>query len=230
MFVSIIVPTYNEAKNLPEFIKTIDTVMQKAKLPYECVVVDDDSPDGTYQIATDLSNKFNVRAFLRKERGLSSAMLFGLQQAHGQIIGCIDADFQHNPEIIPELVRAIEKEEYLMSIGSRLVPGGGIRDWSLHRRLVSWGARAMVRPLTFVKDTMSGFFFIKPEVIQNVQLKTIGYKLCLEIIVKGKHNRRIKEVPYVFTHRKLGSSKMNFSTHLQYLRHIILLYLYKLTN
>ncbi|MEM4239793.1 MAG: polyprenol monophosphomannose synthase [Candidatus Woesearchaeota archaeon] len=229
MLVSIVIPTYKEAKNVPILIRRIDSAMHKAKMPYECIVVDDNSPDGTYEIAQSLSKKYNVKAFLRtKERGLSSAMLYGYNQSKGNIVGWIDADLQHKPELIPDLVRAIRDEGYLMSVGSRLIEGGGVKGWALHRRLVSWGARLLAVPLTSVKDTMSGFFFIRREVIEGVKLRTIGYKLGLEIMVKGKHQGKIKEIPYIFLHRSLGQSKMTWKTNVAYLKHIAFLYGYKI--
>ncbi len=227
--VSIVIPTYKEAKNVPILVRRIDAAMRKAKMPYECIVVDDNSPDGTYEIAKKLSKKYHVRAFLRtKERGLSSAMLYGYNKSKGDIIGWIDADLQHKPELIPDLVRAIRDEGYLMSVGSRLTKGGGVQGWAVHRRIISWGARLLVVPLTSVRDTMSGFFFIKREVIEGVKLRTIGYKLGLEIMVKGKHNGKIKEIPYIFLHRSLGQSKMTWKTNADYLKHVIFLYGYKI--
>ncbi len=227
--VSIVIPTYKEAKNVPILVRRIDAAMHKAKMAYECIVVDDNSPDGTYEIAKGLAKKYNVRAFLRtKERGLSSAMLYGYKKSKGSIVGWIDADLQHKPELIPELVKAITDEGYLMSVGSRLTQGGGVKGWALHRRLISWTARLIAVPLTSVKDTMSGFFFIRREVIEGVKLRTIGYKLGLEIMVKGKHQRKIKEVPYVFLHRSMGQSKMTWKTNIEYLKHVAFLYGYKI--
>jgi dolichol-phosphate mannosyltransferase len=229
--VSVVIPTYNESKNLPLLIPRIANAMQKAKMPYECIVVDDNSPDRTYSIAKKLAKKYNVRTFLRpNERGLSSAMLYGFNQAKGDIVGWIDADLQHSPELIPDLVRAITDEGYLAAVGSRLVRGGGVKGWALHRRFASWIARLMAVPLTPVKDTMSGFMFIRPEVIKGVKLRTIGYKLCLEVMVRGKHNNRIKEVPYVFIHRALNKSKMTWKTNADYLRQIAFLYAYKISR
>lgn len=229
MLVSVITPTYKEAKNIPVLARRIHNAMTKAGMAYELIVVDDNSPDSTYEIAKELGNKYNVLAFLRtKERGLSSAMYYGFTKAKGEVVGWIDADLQHRPELIPDLVKAIRDEGYFMAIGSRLTKGGGVEGWEWYRRIVSWGARMLILPLTRVKDTMSGFFFIRPEVIQGVKLNLIGYKLGLEIMVKGKHQGKIKEVPYVFLHRSVGESKMNWKTYLDYVHHILKLYAYKI--
>ncbi|MEM4254082.1 MAG: polyprenol monophosphomannose synthase [Candidatus Woesearchaeota archaeon] len=227
--VSIVIPTYNESRNLPLLIPRIDKAMQKARMHYECIVVDDNSSDGTYEIAKKLSKKYNVRVFLRtNERGLSSAMLHGFNHSKGDVVGWIDADLQHSPELIPDLVRAITDDGYLVAVGSRLVKGGGVKGWALHRRFISWVARLLAKPLTNVRDTMSGFLFIKPEVLKGVKVRTIGYKLGLEVMVRGKHNNKIKEVPYVFVHRAFDKSKMTWKTNLDYLRQIAFLYAYKI--
>jgi dolichol-phosphate mannosyltransferase len=228
LLVSVIAPTYNESKNIPVLVRRIDRAMHKNRMNYEIIVVDDNSPDNTYGIAKNLAKKYPVRAFLRtKERGLSSAMYYGYKKARGNIVGWIDADLQHKPELIPDLVKAIRDEGYLMAIGSRLTKGGGVEGWSAYRRLVSLVGRILALPLTRVKDTQSGFFFIKPEVIEGVKLRTIGYKLGLEVMVKGKHEKKIKEVPYVFLHRSVGKSKMNVKTYVDYVKHVITLYAYK---
>lgn len=227
--VSIIIPTYNEASCLPELLRRIDDAMKRAGLSYECVVVDDDSPDGTFRAAEALAALYPLRVHRRtEERCLSSAMLYGLKRARGTVIGCIDSDLQHPPELIPLLVSSITEEGCRMAIGSRLVEGGKVEDWAWYRRLVSWCGRILALPLTRVKDTMSGFFFISPEVIDGVSLNTIGYKLGLEIIVKGNHGKNIKEVPYTFQHRHLGASKMSWKTHNAYLWQLMLLYAYKI--
>ena len=229
MDVSIIIPTYNEAGCLAELFRRIDDVMKRASLSYECVVVDDNSPDGTFQAAEALAALYPLRVYRRTgEHCLSSAMLYGLKRAGGAVIGCIDSDLQHPPELIPPLVSSITEEGYGMSIGSRLVEGGKVEDWAWYRRLISWCGRMLALPLTRVKDTMSGFFFISPKVIDGVSLNTIGYKLGLEIIVKGNHDKNIKEVPYTFQHRHLGASKMSWKTHNAYLWQLMRLYAYKI--
>lgn len=225
---SVIVPTYNEAHNLPTLVQRIDRAMRQERLNYECIVVDDNSPDGTYRTARELAADFPVRAYLRtKERGLSSAMLYGFQQASGEVVGWIDADLQHPPEIIPRLVATIVKDGYAMAVASRIVSGGRVKDWPWHRQFTSLCGRILVLPLTQVRDTMSGFFFIRPQIIEGLELIAIGYKLGLEIMVKGKHRGRIKEIPYTFCHRSVGESKMTWRTHVAYLYQVLLLYGYK---
>ncbi len=222
--ISVIAPTYNEAKNLPELARRIDNALKE--YPYEFVVVDDNSPDGTGEVAERLSNQYPIRVLHREGKsGLSSAVTAGFAIAKGEVFGVIDADLSHPPEKIPELLKAMEESDFV--IGSRLIKGGKVEEWPFHRRLISWGARQLARPLTPVKDIMSGFFFIKKEVVNGIKLKPLGYKICLEILVKGKYNK-VKEVPFVFMNRSVGESKLNMKTNLEYVLQLADLYQYKI--
>ncbi len=226
MKISITIPTFNESKNIEELIKRIDTTMRKNKLEYECIVVDDNSPDKTYKKAIELSKEYPIKTIVREEKGLASAILRGFNESTGDIIGVMDSDLQHPPEIIPELVKPIIENKVELTIGSRLVKGGVVEDWPLHRKLISKIARVIVIPLTEVKDSMSGLFFLRKEVIEGVELETMGYKLGLEIFVKGNYERML-EVPFTFKDRSVGSSKLNAKIHLEYLKQIFKLYLRK---
>ncbi|RME77245.1 MAG: polyprenol monophosphomannose synthase, partial [Planctomycetota bacterium] len=223
--ISIVIPTYKEKANLPVLVERIYKALVPLSTAFEMIVVDDNSPDGTFQIAQELAKQYPLRPFIRKEeKGLSSAMWFGFQKALGDIVGFIDADLQHPPEVIPQLVQPILEGKAMMTVGSRLVEGGGVEDWPWYRRWVSSAGRLLARPLTPVRDTMSGFFFLKKEVVQNVPLKIIGYKLGLEIMVKGNHQDQILEIPYIFQNRNQGDSKIGFSTYMAYLYQLFLLY------
>jgi dolichol-phosphate mannosyltransferase len=222
--ISIIVPTFNESKNLPLLVERIAKALGKER--YELIVVDDNSPDGTFGIAEALARKYPVRAILRKtERGLSSAVLRGFNEAKGEIIGVIDADLQHPPEKIPKLIAEIRRGTDI-AIGSRLVKGGGVELWPWYRKTVSLGARLIALPLTKVRDTMSGFFFMRREVIRGIRLNPIGYKILLEVLVKGRY-KRVKEVPYIFMNRSLGTSKLSTRVYMHYLQHLARLYGHK---
>jgi len=122
--ISVIIPTYNEAKNIVPLIKAISQALHT--YDFEIVVVDDDSPDGTADLARSTQKSYPVRVIHRKkDKGLSSAILRGFHEAKGDIVGVIDADFQHPPEILPKLIDAIQKDGYELAVGSRLVKGGG---------------------------------------------------------------------------------------------------------
>ena len=128
----------------------------------------------------------------------------------------MDADLSHPPEIIPELIKPIKENKADLIIGSRNIKGGSVEVWPLRRKLVSKVATLMAKPLTDAKDPMSGLFFLKKEVIKDIKFKSKGYKLCLEILVKGKYNK-ILETPYVFRNRKIGKSKLNIKEYIKYL-------------
>jgi len=222
--ISVVVPTFNEGKNIPILVERIAKALKKER--YEIIVVDDNSPDGTYRIALSLKKKYPVKAILRKiEKGLSSAVLRGFEEAKGEILGVIDADLQHPPEKIPELIAEVRRGAELV-IGSRLVKGGGVELWPWYRKAVSLGARVIALPLTRVKDTMSGFFFMKRKVIEGVRLNPIGYKILLEILVKGRY-KIVREIPYIFMNRSFGTSKLSTRVYIHYLRHLARLYRYK---
>ncbi len=134
----------------------------------------------------------------------------------------MDADLQHPPETLPALLQEIEKEADLV-IGSRYLKEGGIRGWSLQRRIVSQGAillaKVVVRSARQVRDPLSGFFLLKRHVISRAKLEPTGYKILLEILVKGNY-QRVVEVPYWFVERTRGESKLNLKQLLAYLRHL----------
>jgi dolichol-phosphate mannosyltransferase len=224
--ISIVSPTYNESENIRLLIERISQVMSGRK--YEIIVVDDNSSDGTVEIVKELSKKYPVKVLVRNGKlGLASAILTGFEHAKGNIIGVIDADLQHPPEYLLEFVKTIEKGGYDIVLGSRYTDGGGIDGWTRKRLLTSKVAILLAKPLVKgVKDPMSGFFFLKRSVIEGVRLNPTGYKLGLEILVKGRY-RRLREIPYTFKQRRNGSSKLNKSEILSYLRLLKGLYMHK---
>ena len=223
MEASVVVPTYNERENLKEIVERL-----AAAADVEVVVVDDASPDGTGDLAEELSSIYNIKVVRRAGKlGLSSAILDGFNAASSDIVGVIDADLQHPPELIPKLIEPLKKGEAQVSFGSRKVAGGGVENWPAWRKVVSWGAALLARPLTSVKDSMSGFFFVKKDVIEGVKLDTIGFKLGLEVLVKGKYDKAV-EVPYMFKSRQRGQSKLGGGEFMNYLAHLLKLYRYRM--
>lgn len=224
--ISIVIPTYNEAENIERLIPQIFLLLKDSGIEGEVIVVDDNSPDGTAAIARDLSRKYPVRVLQRPAKlGLSSAVLDGFRHARGDILGVMDADLSHDVTKLPHMVYSLK--DYDLVIGSRYVSGGGTRDWSKKRRLISKGATWLARPLTKVKDPMSGFFVLKRSVIEGVELSPRGYKIGLEILTKGR-DARIKEIPYIFRDRKNGQSKMNRKEVLNYIFHLGKLYRHRI--
>jgi dolichol-phosphate mannosyltransferase len=225
MKISVIVPTYNEAENIKKLIPKIDSVLKC--YDYEIVVVDDNSPDGTAKVAEKLAEQYPVRVLKRNNKlGLASAILYGFMNANGDVLGVIDADLQHPPELLNEMAKKI-KDGYDIVIASRYVKCGGIEGWSFHRLLISKVAILLAKPLTSVKDPMSGCFLLRRKVIEGVNFNPTGYKLLLEILVKGNY-KRVAEVPYVFRNRAYGQSKLGPSEILRYIRLILHLYNYKI--
>lgn len=228
--VSIIIPTYNEMGNITELVRGVFSVLEKSRIKGEVVIVDDNSPDGTGKIADQLAKKYLIQVIHRKGKlGLGSAFIEGVKKCQGKIIGLMDADLSHPPEVIPKLVLPIKKNEADFVIASRYVKGGGVEVWPLHRRIISSAARGIARPLTSVKDPVSGFFFLRKEVIEKVNLKHKGYKIGLEILVKGKYNS-VKEIPYVFRNRWVGKSKFDIKEFMNYIKNVAGLILYKLRH
>lgn len=225
--ISIIIPTYNEKENIKKLILNTNNVLKKNKIKGEIIIVDDNSPDGTGKIADDLSKKYPVVVIHRKgKQGLASAVIAGFERAKGDILGVMDADFSHPPEKIPELVRPIKSGKADFTIGSKYTEHGKVIGWPVNRLIVSKGATMLSRHLTDVKDPMSGFFFLKKKVIDNVYLNARGYKICLEIIVKGNY-RKIKEIPITFRDRQKGKSKLNKKEFVDYLYNLLNLSIYK---
>lgn len=223
--ISIIIPTFNEKGNLQELFRRIDNSLDCA---YECILVDDNSADGTREFAEELSKKYPIRVIYRKsERGLASAVVEGFKHASGNIFVVMDADLQHSPEKIPELIKELEKGSDI-AIASRYIQGGGIEKWSYFRRLTSYIAQFLAKTILpgvrKIRDPLSGFFALNREVIKESNLNPSGYKILLEILAKGNY-KKVAEVPLIFKERKTGKSKLNLREEINYLRH-----LYKLSK
>lgn len=226
--ISIVIPTYNERENLEELITLIDKNLDNYR--YEIIIVDDDSPDRTWELAQELSKRYPVKVIRRiNERGLATAVIEGFKHASGNILLVMDADLQHPPEKIPELLKPILEESVDLVIASRYVDGGGVKEWSFPRKMISKGAiflsHLALPKLRNIKDPMSGYFAVKKEVIEGVELKPIGYKILLEILIKGKI-RKVKEIPYVFGEREKGESKLGKKQIIDYIKHLWVLSLW----
>lgn len=206
--ISIVVPTYNEAGNLRELVERVFAALREHGIEGEMIVVDDSSPDGTGELADRLAQQYPIKVVHRAGKsGLASAVVEGTRVADGDIVGVMDADLSHDPAVIPELVRAIRERGAELAVASRYVPGGGVRDWPLVRRLVSWTANVIARPFTRIRDVTSGFFFFRRSVLDGVALDPAGFKIGVEVITKG-HYTRWEELPYQFTDRATGTSKL----------------------
>ena len=224
---SIVVPTYNEVERLEDFVRAVCTVLAEHRLHAEIIVVDDNSPDGTGALADRLAQELPVRVVHRAGKlGLGSAVMAGFAVAGGRLLGVMDADLSHPPSLIPALVGALESSGSDVVVGSRYIPGGGTKNWPLSRAIMSAAACLAARVLTPVRDAASGFFVLRRDVVQDVVIKAAGFKICLELLVRGTA-RSVAEVPYVFTDRAAGQSKMSHREALGYLVQIWQLFLWQ---
>jgi len=220
--VSVIIPTYNEKDNIAPLLARIDKAL--SGYDYEVLIVDDNSSDGTIEIASELASRYPVKVIVRQnERGLATAVVHGLRAASGRIIGVMDADLQHPPEVIPELIKALQGGADMV-VASRYIEGGGCPNWGLSRKIISRVALVishLLLPSTRpVKDPLSGFFMFRRQNVDPEKLKPIGYKISLEVMLTGRF-QRVVEVPYIFEDRSAGKSKLNPGQQLDYLRHLL---------
>jgi dolichol-phosphate mannosyltransferase len=224
---SLVLPTYNEGKNITEIVRRLTALLDPALADtYELIVLDDDSPDRTWEIAEGLTDTHRKLRVIRRvgERGLSSAVIRGWQAAKGDVLAVIDADLQHPPEVTLQLWQGIEQGADL-AVASRHVEGGGVSDWSIFRRVLSRGAQLLglvMLPSVVgrVSDPMSGFFMIRRACVEGVALHPMGYKILIEVLGRGRV-QRIAEAPYVFRERTEGESKVTSRLYVEYLGHLL---------
>jgi len=221
--ISITLPTYNEKDNLKPLIEQISLALVGRE--WEVVVVDDNSQDGTAAEATELAKNYPIRILIRKEeRGLGSAILCGFKNSRGDVVGVMDADLQHPPELMRDLLGLIDEGNDI-AIASRYVRGGRVEGLSFTRKIFSIGATLLARPLTSVRDPMSGYFFIRRSVIDGRHLDPTGFKILLEILaLKDSRTLRVKEAPYTFLKRHSGQSKLGLFEFGRYLKLLCKLY------
>ena len=228
---SVIVPTYNESKNIETLVIRIFDTLKKYEIRAELIIVDDSSPDGTAELANKMSNTYPIRVYIRAKReGPGPAILDGIRLAKAQIACLMDGDLSHPPEALPEMYKLIKDEKALLVIGSRHIKGGGTSEWIWYRKFLSWGARMLGNLLTPIKDLTSGFFMFDKKILENAEIDPIGCKVGLELMVKGKHHGKVKEYPFVFVERTAGESKMGWRETRQYLQHLLSLSWYKLRH
>src|SRR5215211_3867255 len=227
---SIVVLTYNESKK--NIIKILDSIAKAlpANIAAEIIVVDDNSPVGTGDIASRYAEKsqLHVKVVRRPVKlGLSSAILAGVQSACEDIVVVMDGDFSHPPQTIPHMLEELQNPKCDIVVASRYIKGGSVVGWPFKCRLMSRGATKIAQGALGiqVKDPMSGFFAFRRHMISGVKFDPIGYKMLLEILVKAR-GARIKEIPYTFTNRREGTSKLHSSVMYDYIRAVWRLYRY----
>jgi dolichol-phosphate mannosyltransferase len=206
----MVVPTYNERDRLAELIEALFTAANAAGLDLEVAIVDDNSPDGTGELADRLAMANpRIRVLHRAGKlGLGTAVVAGFAMASADIVGVMDADFSHPPSLVPRLFEAMRAHTADVVVASRYVPGGSTPNWPIRRRFLSRLACLLARGLSPVRDAASGFFLIRGSIARSVRIKAGGFKICLELLVRAWPTRLV-EVPYRFDDRELGESKMS---------------------
>ncbi|HLO48125.1 MAG TPA: glycosyltransferase [Kamptonema sp.] len=227
IYFSLVIPTYNESKNVRTIVGQLSKLLD-SMIPdeYELIVVDDDSPDRTWEVAEAIAPDYPQLRVMRRqqERGLSTAVIRGWQAARGEILGVIDADLQHPPQTLLQLLGEIQRGADL-AVASRHVAEGGVSDWSALRRVLSRGAQLLGLILLpgvvgRVSDPMSGYFMVRRTCIAEKKLNPAGYKILIEVLGRG-NIRWIGEVGYVFQERQQGESKVTWKQYVEYLQHLV---------
>jgi dolichol-phosphate mannosyltransferase len=227
IYLSLVIPTYNECQNVKSIVEKLSHLLD-GSIPgnYELIVVDDNSPDRTWEVAQSLTPEYPQLRVMRREdeRGLSTAVIRGWQAARGEVLGVIDADLQHPPETLLQLLAEIQRGADLAA-ASRHVAEGGVSDWSIVRRFLSRGAQTvglLILPgvVGRVSDPMSGYFMVRRTCIAGKTMNPAGYKILIEVLGRGDI-RWIGEVGYVFQERQEGESKVTWKQYIEYLRHLL---------
>ena len=230
--ISIILPTYNESQNIISLLKSISEIIPK-NIKTQTIIVDDNSPDKTGIIVEDYIKNLkkianhSIDIIHRKTKtGLSSAILNGINYAKGEHIIVMDSDFSHPPQIIPKMLESL-KTQCDIVIASRYTKGGKINNWPFKRKIISRFATKVAKYFLNIdtKDPLSGCFAFKKNIIKDLNFDAIGFKILLELLVKSD-STKIKEIPYTFTDRKFGSSKLDSTTMLDYIKSVWNLYRY----
>ncbi|MCQ8894535.1 MAG: polyprenol monophosphomannose synthase [Methanolinea sp.] len=216
---TVLIPTFNERENICEMISTLNDVFIRSGIRGHVLVVDDNSRDGTIEAVKSILPSFrNVSLVVRyTNHGLSPSLYEGLLLSPTPLIQCIDCDFSHPPEKIPEFYRCLKEEDMDIVIGSRYVKGGGSVNWPLIRRILSYGASIIGRfVIPVVHDSGSGFFAINRRVLEGATLTPRGFRMGFEILGKGNW-QTAKEIPFIFRNRNAGKSKLKPFIILQFL-------------
>lgn len=225
---ALIVPTLNEEGNVGRLIDRARAALDAEHIPFEIIVVDDDSRDNTADVVRFYADRDpRVHLIVRKgQRGLSGAVLDGWRQTQADILGVIDADLQHPPELLPHLYEAVVEGRDL-AVGSRYTAGGGIGDWNFIRKFLSTAAVRATWPLqkrgARANDPMSGYFMVRRDCVEDVPFQRAGFKLLLDILIRSRI-QSVEEVPFEFGLRTAGRSKASLKVGWDYAKLLMRLY------
>ena len=229
MDVSIILPTYNEEKNISLMILQLFSVLRDQNISGEIIVMDDNSSDNTAAAASQFASQFPVKVIVRKDkqRGLSASVIDGFKEASGQICLVMDADMSHPISAVPSMIRPILTNQADITVGSRHIDGGGLDHWPLHRQLISRVAGGLAIGLSPMSDPTSGFMAVRRSHLNIDALDPIGWKIVLETVCKHPKNR-LQEIPIIFKDREHGESKLRLIDYISYIFHVVSLHKYRL--
>jgi len=210
MKLSIISPTYNESENVGLLVAEIEKSLNGAD--YEILISDDDSPDLTWARVEEIGRRNPRVRVLRRtsNRGLGPSVVDGFSAATGEFVACIDADLQHDPKVLPQMLKEVSAGSTLV-VATRYMPGGGTANWNAIRRLGSWGCTKLAQWMLGVelRDPMSGYFMMRRDDFMKIRdrLNARGFKILLEIAAHMQPCH-LREVPYTFGPRARGESKL----------------------
>ena len=231
---SVLLPTYNERSNLPVLIWLLHRTFTSQNLNWEVIIVDDNSPDGTLEIAQQLQNLYGPQHIVLKPRagklGLGTAYVHGLKYATGNFVIIMDADFSHHPKFLPQMIARQKEQDYDIVTGTRYAGNGGVYGWDLKRKMISRGANlfadTVLRP--GVSDLTGSFRLYKREVLENVVASTTskGYTFQMELMARAKAmGYSVSEVPISFVDRVYGESKLGNDEIVEYGKGVLSLWL-----
>lgn len=218
---ALVLPTLNEVGNIQLVLDLATAAMSSLVIPWEIVVVDDDSRDGTAEAARKYSEREpRVRLASRFDKcGLAGAITYGWEHSTADLLGVMDADLQHPAELLPALVNQIFKG-FDVAIASRYVHPHSMDEWNSARRMISrlsvLASKPVQRSTIRVKDPLSGFFVVRRECVEGLDFQSSGFKLLLEILARGRV-RTVSELPFKFAIRQHGNSKAGPMTAVHYL-------------
>jgi len=219
---TIIIPTLNEQDNIDPLLEGL-THISVDNCDIKILFVDDQSKDNTIEKINAWSERFNWISVLQRtsKPDLTQAILEGVATCNTDYVLVMDADLSHPIERVPNLLKPIIDGTHDVVVGSRYTKDGGIADWPIHRRFLSWFGGLPARVLTDVKDTTSGFFACRKECFSNIDQEARGYKVLLELLASGLDKLRVTETPIVFTDRVLGESKLSSKQLIQYFQRLL---------
>ncbi len=221
---TIVIPTYNERDRIGLLLERLFAACDREELAVEVVIVDDNSADGTGVVADEWARQRRVRVIHRAGKlGLGTAVLEGFAIAQTEIVGVMDGDLSHPPELLPRLFRTIGDGNFDLVVASRYVRGGSTSNFPIGRWLLSRAGCWLARPLTPVRDAMSGFFLIRRTRLDGFRTSVRGFKIGLDMFVRSQP-RRLAEVGYTFVGRTLGASKMSVGEATGFLQQLTSLY------